>query len=34
MHIFKEYNERPICGCDIIIQQLYATDHRLTYIER
>ena len=24
----------PKIGCDIIIQQLYATDHRLTYIER
>jgi S-adenosylmethionine decarboxylase len=24
----------PKIGCDIIIQQLYATDHRLIYIER
>jgi len=24
----------PKIGCDIIIQQLYATDHKLTYIER
>ena len=34
MHIFKEYNERPKIGCDIIIQQLNPTDHKLTYIER
>jgi len=24
----------PKIGCDIIIQQLYATDHTLSYIER
>jgi S-adenosylmethionine decarboxylase len=24
----------PKIGCDIIIQQLYSTDHKLTYIER
>jgi S-adenosylmethionine decarboxylase len=24
----------PKIGCDIIIQQLHATDHKLTYIER
>ena len=27
-------DSNPKIGCDIIIQQLYATDHKLTYIER
>jgi S-adenosylmethionine decarboxylase len=27
-------NCNPKIGCDIIIQQLYATDHTLSYIER
>ena len=27
-------DSNPKIGCDIIIEQLYATDHKLTYIER
>ena len=34
MHIFKEYNERPKIGCDIIIQQLNPSKYELNYIER